>query len=125
MAGLDGQFKSGMLEGFRGFKLIPLEVTWTAGTPAVSKNPMNESVTLTDVGAGDLTITLANAAVSPLIVAGMEVVSDANTLGLVANIDGAPTSTVIRVVVNSAADGTTETDPVAIQMLILKQVEFS
>lgn len=122
MAGLDGKLISGTHEGFRTHKLIPLVIRYAAGTPSVVANPTNEAVTLTDVGTGDLTITLASAAESPLM-AWVEVVpTDANTLGLLANLDSAPTSSVIRIVVNSGADGATETDPVDLHVLILKQI---
>lgn len=108
---------------YRVMKYIPLKVTWTAGTPAVSFNPENEVVTLTDNGAGDLTITLATAAIAPLMVLGHCVeVADANTLSLEMNIDGAPTRSVLKLVINSGADGATETDPVAVHLLIGKMV---
>lgn len=121
MSGLDGKLISGQLEGFRMMKLIPLVIRYTAGAPAIVQNIANESITLTDVGTGDLTLTLASAGVAPLM-AWVEVVpTDANTLGLLANLDSAPTSSVVRIVVNSGADGATETDPVDLHVLILKQ----
>lgn len=108
---------------FRVLKLIPLEITWSAGTPAVSWNPENEAVALTDNGAGDLTITLSNASLVPLKVIGhMIEVADANTLSLEANIDGAPTTTVVKVVINSGADGATETDPDKLHITLAKVV---
>jgi hypothetical protein len=108
---------------YRVLKLIPLQVSWSAGTPSVAWNPENEDVTLTDNGAGDLTITLAEASLVPLKVLGhMIEVADANTLSLEMNIDGAPTTTVLKVVVNSGADGATETDPVSVTLLIGKTV---
>lgn len=108
---------------YRVMKMIPLKITWTAGTPAVSFNPENEAVTLTDNGAGDLTITLSSAGIAPLMVLGHCVeVADANTLSLEMNIDGAPTSSVLKLVFNSGADGATETDPVAAHLLIGKMV---
>lgn len=104
-------------------KLIPLEILWSAGTPAVRFNPENELVALTDNGAGDLTITFTDASLAPLKVLGHSIeVADANTLSLEMNIDGAPTTTVLKVVVNSGADGATETDPVALSLLIAKVV---
>jgi hypothetical protein len=122
MAGLDGKLVSSSLEGYRGFKLIPLIVRYAAGTPSVVSNPTNEDIALTDVGTGDLTITLSSAGLAPLM-AWVEVVpTDANALGLLANLDSAPTSSVVRIVVNSGADGATETDPVDLHVLILKQV---
>lgn len=125
MSGLDGKLVSGALEGYRTQKLIPLVIRYAAGAPSVVANPTNESVTLTDVGTGDLTITLASAAECPLM-AWVEVVpTDANTLGLLANLDSAPTSSVVRIVVNSGADGATETDPVDLHVLILKQIAVS
>jgi len=105
-------------------KEVPLKITWTAGTPAVSFNPENEAVALTDNGAGDLTITLTNASLVPIFVKGLVIeVADANTLSLEANIDGAPTTTVLKLVVNSGADGATETDPVAIHLVLLKLIK--
>ncbi len=123
MSALDGKLQSAQLEGFRSLKMIPLVIRWAAGTPSVVSNISNEEVTLTDVGTGDLTITLASAGLAPLIVPSIGiVVADANTLSLEANLDGAPTSSVIRIVVNSGADGATETDPVELHLLILKMV---
>jgi hypothetical protein len=104
-------------------KLIPLSITWSAGTPAISWNPENESIALTDNGSGDLTLTFASASLIPLKPVGHTIeVADANTLSLEANIDGAPTTTVLKYVVNSGADGATETDPVALHLLICKLV---
>lgn len=104
-------------------KYIPLNIVWSAGTPSVRWNPENEAVTLTDNGAGDLTITLATASLAPLIVCGhMLEVADANTLSLECNLDGAPTSSVVKIVINSGADGATETDPVSLSVLIAKLV---
>lgn len=121
---LEGKLQSAQLEGFRCQKLIPLVIRWAAGAPSVVSNPTNESLTLTDVGTGDLTITLASAALAPLHVVGLVVLpTDANTLGLIANIDAAPTSSVVRVVINSGADGATETDPVDVHITLLKLVE--
>lgn len=108
---------------YRVMKLIPLKVTWTAGTPAVSFNPENESVSLTDNGAGDLSITFSDASLAPLMVMGhMIEVADANTLSLECNVDGAPSTTVLKIVINSGADGATETDPVALHLLVGKMV---
>jgi hypothetical protein len=108
---------------YRVMKQIPLKITWTAGTPAVSFNPENEVVALTDNGAGDLTITLSSASLAPLLLMGYAIeVADANTLSLEMNIDGAPTTTVLKLVVNSGADGATETDPVALHLLLGKMV---
>lgn len=104
-------------------KLIPLTITWTAGAPAVSWNPENESITLTDNGAGDVTLTFATASLVPLKCIGhMLEVADANTLSLECNIDGAPSTTVLKIVANSGADGATETDPVALHLLVAKLV---
>jgi hypothetical protein len=119
----DGKLQSASLEGFRALKMIPLVIRWTAGAPAVVQNPSNEELTLTDVGAGDLTITLASAGLAPLVVPGISiVVADANTLSLEVNLDGAPTSSVVRLVINSGADGATETDPVDIHLVVYKLV---
>jgi len=108
---------------YRQFKQVPLQIGWAAGVPSVLWNPENEDVALTDNGAGDLTITFANASLIPLKVLGhMIEVADANTLSLEMNIDGAPTSTVLKVVINSGADGATETDPVSVTLLIAKLI---
>lgn len=107
----------------KGVKMIPLRIKWTAGTPSVAWNPLNESVSLTDNGAGDLTITFADASLVPLHVCGLVIeVADANTLSLEANLDGAETTTAIKLVFNSGADGATETDPVACNLMIAKVV---
>lgn len=107
----------------RVMKYIPLRIIWTAGTPTVASNVENESVTLTDNGAGDLTITFAVASLMPLLPLGSFIeVADANTLSLEVNLDGACTTTVMKIVINSGADGATETDPVAINLLIGKLV---
>jgi hypothetical protein len=105
-------------------KMIPLQIVWAAGTPSVAWNPENEEVTLTDNGAGDLTITLASASLVPIKLVGAPAiqVADANTLSLEVNIDGAPTTTAVKLVFNSGADGATETDPVACDLTIIKYV---
>lgn len=104
-------------------KLIPLTIAWSAGAPSVAWNPENEAIALTDNGAGDLTLTFSVASLVPLKVLGhMLEVADANTLSLECNIDGAPTSTVLKIVANSGADGATETDPVALHLLVGKYV---
>lgn len=123
MSGLDGKLQSGSLEGFRTIKMIPLVIRYAAGAPSVVQNVTNEEVTLTDVGTGDLTITLASAGLAPLVVPGIGIVpTDANALSLEANLDSAPTSSVVRIVVNSGADGATETDPVELHVVIFKLV---
>jgi len=104
-------------------KLVPMRIIWTAGAPSVAWNPENESVTLTDNGAGDVTITFASASLIPLKLLGYGIeVADANTLSLEMNIDGAATTTAMKLVFNSGADGATETDPVAVDLLIGKWV---
>lgn len=108
---------------FRVCKYIPLTVTWAAGTPSITWNPENEEIALTDNGAGDLTLTFASASLVPLKLVGHALqVADANTLSLEANVDGAPTTTVLKVVINSGADGATETDSVAMNLLVVKIV---
>jgi hypothetical protein len=105
-------------------KLIPIQITWSAGTPAISFNPMNEAIALTDNGTGDVTLTLTDASLCPLKLVGAPAiqVADANTLSLEVNVDGAPTTTAIKLVVNSGADGATETDPVALDLTLIKFV---
>lgn len=123
MQQLDGKLISGSLEGHKALKLVPLEITWSAGTPSVTWNPTNEAVALTDNGAGDLTVTLTSASLVPLKLIGYSIqVADANTLSLEMNIDGAPTTTVIKLVYNSGADGATETDPVASVLTLAKVI---
>lgn len=102
-------------------KLIPLSIAWSAGTPSIAWNPENEDISLTDNGAGDVTLTFANASLVPLKLLGSSIqVADANILSLEMNVDGAPTKTVMKLVINSGADGATETDPVQIDLLIAK-----
>ncbi len=107
----------------RELKLVPLEIGWSAGTPSVLWNPENEAIALTDNGAGDLTITFSSASLVKLKLLGYGIeVADANTLSLEMNVDGAPTTTAIKLVFNSGADGATETDPVSVHLLIGKYV---
>lgn len=122
MAGLDGKLLSGSLEGARALKLIPLVIRYAAGVPSVLQNPLNEGVTLTDTGVGVLGVTLSSAGESPLFVMCEVRPTDPTVLGLVANINGAPTSSAFSICVNSGADGATETDPVDLHLLIIKQV---
>lgn len=120
MAGLHMQMESMQ---HKVIKRIPLRIKWTAGTPSVAWNPENEDITLTDNGVGDLTITLANASLVPLMVFSPCIeVADANTLSLEMNQDGPATTTAVKLVFNSGADGATETDPVACNLEILKYV---
>lgn len=123
MQNMDGKLISGAYEGYRALKLIPLVIRYAAGAPSVLLNPTNEAIALTDNGAGDVTITLSDAGLAPLIVGGLAVRPTApGTLGLNANISGATTSSVVRVVVNSDADGATETDPVDLHLMLVKMV---
>jgi hypothetical protein len=104
-------------------KMIPLRIIWTAGVPSIQWNPENEAIALTDNGAGDVTLTFASGGLVPLKLLGMGIeVADANVAGLVGNIDGAASATVMKLVFNAAGDGTTETDPVAVDLLIGKFV---
>lgn len=126
MQNMDGKQLSGTYEGFRNTQYIPLVIRYAAGVPAVLLNPANEAVTLTDNGAGDVSITLAVASLCPLIVGGLAVRPTApGTLGNNVNVSGATTTTLVRVVCNSDADGATETDPVDIHILIIKVVQGS
>ena len=104
-------------------KLVPLRIQWAAGVPSVAWNPENEAITLTDNNPGDVTLTFASASLVPLKLLGYGIeVADANTLSLEMNIDGAATATAMKLVFNSGADGATETDPVAVDLLIGKLV---
>jgi hypothetical protein len=122
MQNMDGVLKSGSLEGLRGLKLVPVVIRYSAGTPSVVQNPGNEDITLTDVGTGEVTVTLANASLSPLIVIPAVRATAPSTLGNNVNIKGAPTASAFTLLVNSDADGATETDPVDLDVLIIKQV---
>jgi hypothetical protein len=123
MAGLDGKMQSSQYEGYRTQKLIPLVIRYATGTPSIVQNPTNEEIALTDTGTGDLKLTLASASLSPLIVPGIGLLpAAAGTLGLLPNLKSAPTTTVVEILVNSGADGATETDPVDLHVLIVKHV---
>lgn len=123
MQNVDGKQISGSLEGHKALQWIPLVIRYAAGVPAVLLNPCNEAITLTDVGTGEVTVTLTNASLCPLIIPGIAVRSAApNTLGLNANLKGASTTTAFTIVVNSDADGVTETDPVDLHLSICKLV---
>lgn len=118
-----GKLSAGNLQGFRDLKIIPLVIHYAAGAPQILQNPTGELVTLTDNGAGDVSITLSDASVAPLIVMGMAVhPTNPATLGLNANVSGACTTSLVRVVVNSDADGTTETDEVDLHITLLKHI---
>lgn len=125
MAGLDGKMHSGAYEGFRELQMIPLVIRYSAGTPSIVQNPSNEAITLTDVGTGDVLLTLTNAAIAPLMAFVEVLPSAAGTLGLLANLKTAPTSSAVAILVNSGADGATETDPVDLHVLIVKMVAIS
>ncbi len=102
-------------------KFVPLTLLWAAGVPSIEFNPENEAIALTDNGAGDVTLTFTNASLVPLKCVGhMLQVADANTLSLECNLDGAATTTVLKVVINSGADGATETDTVRLELLVIK-----
>lgn len=123
MQQIDGKQISSQLEGHKALVMIPMVIRYAAGVPAVLQNPCNELVTLTDVGAGEVTVTLTNASLAPLIVPGIAVRPTApSTLGLNANLKGAATATAFTIVVNSDADGVTETDPVDLHFMIIKQI---
>lgn len=117
-----GNIGSGQHEDLRGLRLIPLVIRYSAGAPSVVQNPTGEAVTLTDTGTGDCKITLGTAGLAPLFCYVEVLPTAAGTLGLLANLKTAPTSSVIEILVNSGADGATETDPVDLHVLIVKQV---
>lgn len=117
-------FKSGLfsqqLEGHKVLKLVPLVIRYAAGVPSIVSNPTGASVTVADTGTGNPTLTFANAAIAPMM-AWVEVLpAAAGTLGLVANLNAAPTTTVVDILVNSGADGATETDPVDLHVLVIR-----
>lgn len=118
------KMKAQNLQGSQDIQMIPLVIRYAAGAPAVLQNPSGEVLALTDNGTGDVTITLTSAALAPLIVAGLAVRSSAPaTAGVNANISGATSTTVVRIVCNADTDGATETDPVDLHLLIMKQVQ--
>lgn len=124
MSGLDGKLLSGQLEGHKTLKVIPLVLRYTAGVPAVLQNPCNEDVTIGDTGTGQVSITLASAALAPLVVAGLAVrASVPLTLGNIVHLGAAPTSSVVTLVVQDASDGATEVDPVDIHVTLLKLIQ--
>jgi len=119
---MDGKLLSGTHEGFRNLQLIPLVIRYSAGAPVIFQNPANEPIALTDVGTGEVTVTLTNASLAPLIIPGVAVRSTApNTAGVSVNIKGAASTTAFTLVTNGA-DGATETDPVDIHILFFKHV---
>lgn len=123
MQNMDGKLLSGSYEGFRNLQLIPLVIRYAAGVPAILMNPSNEEIALTDVGSGEVTLTLANASLAPLIVGGVAVRPSApSTLGSVINLKGATTTTALTLVNNQGDDGATESDPVDIHLLLIKMV---
>jgi len=119
---LAGTQKAQALQGIRDLKYIPLVIRYAAGTPSIVQNPTNEEIALVDTGTGDVKLTLASASLAPLMVQVAVLPAAAGTLGLLANLKTAPTTTVIEILVNSGADGATETDPVDLHVLIVKHV---
>lgn len=122
MAGIDGKLGSQNQEDLRTLKLIPIVIRYSAGTPSVVQNPTGEAITLTDTGTGDVLLTLASASLCPLMAFVEVLPTAAGTLGLLANLKTAPTTTAVAILVNSGADGATETDPVDLHVLIVKQI---
>jgi hypothetical protein len=120
---LKGNLQSQPYGGFRDLKLIPLVIRYSAGAPSIVQNPSNESIALTDTGTGDVRLTLSDASVAPLFAFVEVLPSAAGTLGLLANLKNAPSTTVVDILVNSGADGATETDPVDLHVLLIKTVE--
>lgn len=100
---------------FRGLKLIPIVVRYTAGTPAIVQNPMNEQITLGDTGTGDLKLTLADASVAPLIVPSLLALGTNE-----AQLKDAPTVSEIDIL--TELDDGTGTDATDIHILIVKTV---
>lgn len=121
-----GQLAAQQLDGFRNFKLIPLVVAWSGGTPSVVQNPTNEVVSLTDNGTGDLSITLSSAGVAPLIAVGCGL-QDSDTAANILQIKSA-SSSVLRIIVFQGDDASANTssapvDPTRVHLLIMKQVQ--
>lgn len=119
--GLQGKMSSGALQGSGELTLIPLVIRYATGTPSVVQNPTGEILTLTDTGTGDLLITLGTPGIAPLIVTALVLPAAAGTLMLDVNLKTAPTTSVVALLVSSAADGVTDTDPVDLHILIVKQ----
>lgn len=116
-------FNSTQMDGFRTMKVIPLVIRYAAGTPSIVQNPANEAITLTDTGTGNLKMTLATAAVAPLMAQALVLSTDAATLGLNVNLLSAPTTSVVELFVNSDADGITAVDPVDLHVVLYKQIK--
>lgn len=126
MAGLsDGLIYSGVLEGEKALKVIPLVIRYAAGVPSIVFNPLNEVITLTDTGTGNVLLTLASASLAPLHVQATVRPTDPTALGNVVNINGATTTTTVSLVNNIASDGVTEVDPVDLHISISKLVSVS
>lgn len=119
---LDGKINSANLEGHKTLQFIPIVIRYATGTPSIVQNPTNESIALTDTGTGDVKLTLASASLAPLMVQVAVLPAAAGTLGLLPNLKTAPTTTVVEILVNSGADGATETDPVDLHVLLVKTV---
>jgi hypothetical protein len=120
---LDGKLQSQPLPGFQVLQFIPIVVRYSAGVPSILLNPCNEDISLTDTGTGQLTVVLNSPALAPVIVQCLVRSTDPDTLGLNANLKGATTASGFEIVVNSDADGVTETDPVDLHILIMKQAK--
>lgn len=114
---------------FRGLLAIPLVIRWTTGTPAIVANPMNEAITLTDVGTGDVLLTLTNASLAPLIVGGSAVLGGTASAKLGSlNLKAAPTATAVALVYKettvTAPDNVAvaAADPVDVHVILYKTI---
>jgi hypothetical protein len=120
---MKGDLQSSSLEGLRVLKLVPLVIRYAAGVPSIVSNPLNESATVTDTGTGDVLITLAEASLAPIHVAGLAVLASAPaTLGNIVHLKSAPTTTAVALLVQDASDGATEVDPVDIHVTLIKMI---
>jgi hypothetical protein len=120
---LKGKLQSQPYDGFRGLQLIPLVIRYAGGTPSIVHNPANEAIALTDTGTGDVKLVLASASVAPLFAFVEALPANAGAAGVIPNLKTAPTRDTVEILVNAATDGTTETDPVDLHVLLIKTVE--
>jgi len=100
---------------FRGLLAIPLIIRWAAGVPSIVSNPLNEAITVSDVGTGDVLLTLAVASLAPIIVGGALALG-ANQLSLKA----ATTATTVALLAD--LDNGTPADPTDLHVILYKTV---
>lgn len=99
---------------YRNLQCIPLRIDWSAGAPSVALNPANASITLTDNGTGDVTVTLGDAGEAPIMAVGTVV----NATTCYAAIAAAATSSAVQVQIKT--DAGVATDPTSLMLVIFK-----